>query len=191
MLWFCLLLLVVASLGLSYLILGIELLYHRLIGGYFPCKRQLYLEEDPWTHTLWLSFSPILFFLYRSTITENCLLKCRRPWAPSQMILYVTLQLVSLTCSYIPTMLCISAAKKDCSSITIIRTLQSWALQETLFERRGMELSSLGPTFQAQGCETGLPLAGKSGIKELNSLFEETKLPKSALYLCLHWIRRW
>lgn len=68
---------------------------------------------------------PYSFFLYRSTITENCLLKCRRPWAPSQMILYVTLQLVSLTCSYIPTMLCISAAKKDCSSITMIRTLQS------------------------------------------------------------------
>lgn len=35
MLRFCLLLLVVASIDLSYLILGIELLYDRLIGGYF------------------------------------------------------------------------------------------------------------------------------------------------------------
>lgn len=43
------------------------------------------------------------------------------------------------------------------------------------------KLSSLEPTFQAQGCETGLPFAGKSRIKELNCLFEETKLP-SALY---------
>lgn len=108
---------------------------------------------------------PSSFLLYRSTITENCLPKFRRPWALSRMIFYVTLQLVSLTCSYIPTMLCISAAKKDCFSITIIRTLQSWALQETVFERRRMELSSLGPTFQAQGCETGLPLAGKSELK--------------------------
>jgi len=97
------------------------------------------------------------------------------------MILYVTLQLVSLSCSYIPTALCVSAAKKDCFSITIIRTLLSGALQETLFERRGMQLSSLGPTCQAQGCETGLPLAGKSGIKELNSF----ALKKQSFQKCL------
>jgi len=52
------------------------------------------------------------------------------------MILYVTLQLASLTCSYIPTMQCVSAAKKDCFSTTTSRTLQRRALQEMLFERR-------------------------------------------------------
>lgn len=79
---------------------------------------------------------PCYFVSYRSTITENCLLRCRRPWAPSQMILYITSQLVSLTCSYIPTMQCISAATKDCFSTTMIRTLQRRALQEMLFESR-------------------------------------------------------
>lgn len=129
--------------------LGIELLYKRRVGGYCVQEhQQLCLQEAP-EQTLWLSFSCSVF-LHRSTITGSCLPKCRRPWAPSQMILCVTLQLVSLACSCTPTTLCTSAAMKDSSSITMLRTLQSWALQETRFERRGMELSSLGPTFQAQ-----------------------------------------
>lgn len=40
---------------------------------------------------------------------------------------------------------------------------------------------NLGPAFQAQGCETGLPLAGKRGNQRAE-FSEETKRPKSALY---------
>lgn len=80
---------------------------------------------------LYIHFS---FFSSRNTTIENCPLRCRRLWGLSQMILYVTLHRVSRIFFCTPTMLCKSAARKDCFSLIICRSPMGRYFLEKLFE---------------------------------------------------------
>lgn len=71
---------------------------------------------------------------YRNITIENCLQRYRRLWDLSQMILWPTLRRVFLIFCCTLTMLCASAAWKDCSSLIISRTQPGSCFWEMLFD---------------------------------------------------------
>lgn len=166
--------------------LCIELLYKSPVGGYCVQEHQQLCLQEASEQTLWLSFSLFCFppqkHHYRELPPE---VQETLGSIPDDFVCYFTARFPRLLLhTYHAMHICCQERlfqhyyAEDSAKLSLTG--------ETVWEERD------GAFFSGTNIpSTGLPLAGKSGIKEVNSLSEETKLPKSALYLCLCWTRRW